>query len=84
MPFGRPVVPDEYSIEVPSSSWVSGVDGCAAVAASKSSKGASSAAAPAPTTRQRVMPGHSVSASRTTSSLERDVMRTCDWELFRM
>ena len=81
MPLGRPVVPDEYSIAVPSDSSAIGVSGYAEMACSKSIKRGSPSertASPPSTTRQHFTRGHNASAARARGSLAMEVTSSCD------
>ena len=81
MPFGRPVVPDEYSIAVPSHSSAIGVFGRPAVASTSPTMRSLS---PGPSaTMQSLTSGQLLIASRAMSSLARDVIRIFDWLLVR-
>ncbi len=77
MPFGRPVVPDEYIIGAPSCSSAIGPVLWLPTASSHDSNG--SAGSPgAPTMIQRSTSGHSAGSSRATSALAADVTTTRD------
>ena len=82
MPLGRPVVPDEYSIAVPTDSSAIGVLGRPLVASSSPTMRSLS---PGPSaTMQSSIPGHSLIASRAMSSFATEVMRMREQLLVRM
>jgi hypothetical protein len=87
-PLGRPVVPLEYSMAVPSHSSAMGVAGKGATASAKSTKRGSpdrsARGPPSSTTRQRSTLGQSRSAWRTMSSLVAEVISTLASQLLTM
>ena len=74
IPFGRPVVPDEYSIAAPSCSSSTGVVGCSAMAASYGRNGPMSRSASMQ--RNTSTLGVFATAASATSTLATDVMNT--------
>ena len=75
MPFGRPVVPDEYSIAAPNCSSAIGSVGWPLMAVSQSSKGPSGAV-PASSINHRSTFGQSAGSCDATSALAVVVMTT--------
>ena len=88
MPLGRPVVPEEYSIAVPSDSSATGVPGRPASAVSWSSTRAAPAWAgrwvPPSTTRHRLTRGQLARASAAVAKQAAEVISTCASLLFRI
>ena len=82
MPFGRPVVPDEYSIAVPADSSGIGVFGSPEVAACNPTMHSLSLG-PSATIQSSTL-GQSLSAWRATSSLATEVMRMREQLLLTM
>lgn len=76
MPLGRPVVPDEYSIDAPSDSSAMGVVGKGFTASSRSRTAAPS---PGPsTTRLTLTLGHCCRAAKATARSFSENRSTCD------
>ena len=85
IPFGRPVVPEEYSIAVPRRSSSSGVEGAADTVVSKSTKRSSvMCSGTPPHTTMRRMLSNSATASSTMGNRSVDVINTSDRELLTM